>query len=232
PDLDANLNFERFVRKQILGKSEGPFVWGLDTADRLFAFPFGRGIFSLFRTWHNNRAVEPNGPWSRLTLVISYATEAHLFITDLNQSPFNVGTRIALNDFSLEELAELNTRYEGPLKNEKGVARFHGLINGHPYLANRGLHELASKSLCLDELESQSNWDDGPFAGHLREMLANLLKDPNAADAVRRILRGDGCPSMDWLYRLRSAGIIQGHSLESVRIRCPLYKRYLEDRLL
>jgi len=31
-------------------------------------------------------------------MAIAYATEAHMFITDMNQSPFNVGTRLSLAD--------------------------------------------------------------------------------------------------------------------------------------
>jgi hypothetical protein len=80
----------------VLGAVTGPVVWGLDEVDRLFSVPFGSEVFGLFRSWHNKRALDPSGPWARLTLAIAYATEAHLFITDLNQSPFNVGTRLAL----------------------------------------------------------------------------------------------------------------------------------------
>ena len=67
-------------------------------------------MFGLFRSWHNERSLNPDGPWGRLTLAIVYATEAHLFITDLNQSPFNVGTRLTLEDFTFEQVAELNGR--------------------------------------------------------------------------------------------------------------------------
>ena len=44
---------------------------------------------------------------------IAYATEAHLFITDMNQSPFNVGARLTLKEFSKEQVTELNCLYSG-----------------------------------------------------------------------------------------------------------------------
>ena len=44
-------------------------------------------------------------------MAIAYATEAHLFITDVNQSPFNVGTRLTVEDFTLSQVADLNERY-------------------------------------------------------------------------------------------------------------------------
>ena len=72
-------------------------------------------VFGLFRSWHNERALDPDGPWRRLTLAIAYATEAHLFITDVNQSPFNVGTRLTLEEFTFEQVEDLNQRHGSPL---------------------------------------------------------------------------------------------------------------------
>jgi hypothetical protein len=86
-----NVNFERYLRREVLNKLDSPLVWGLDEVDRLFTYPYSSEVFGLFRSWHNERALDPTGPWSKLTLGIAYALEAHLFITDLNQSPFNVG---------------------------------------------------------------------------------------------------------------------------------------------
>ena len=115
PRRAPSINFERYIRREVLEKISGPLVWGLDEVDRLFTCPFASEVFGLFRTWHNERAVDPTAPWGRLTLAIVYATEAHLFITDQNQSPFNVGTRLELKDFSIEQVGELNTRYGSPL---------------------------------------------------------------------------------------------------------------------
>src|SRR5262249_48359004 len=85
-----NANFERFVRRAILAPLRTPLLWGLDEVDRLFVTPYGSEVFGLLRSWHNERALDPSGPWSALTIAIAFATEAHLFITDMNQSPFNV----------------------------------------------------------------------------------------------------------------------------------------------
>ena len=115
-----NVNLERYLRREVLGGFDAPLVWGLDEVDRLFTCSFGSEVFGLFRSWHNRRSLDPTGPWSRLTLGIAYATEAHLFITDLNQSPFNVGTRLSLSDFTPGEVGDLNRRYGSPLKSEGG----------------------------------------------------------------------------------------------------------------
>src|SRR5262245_3048137 len=120
-DLSPGINLERYLRRGVLQQTAAPIVWGLDEVDRLFTCDFGSEVFGLFRSWHNKRALDPEGPWRRLTLAIAYATEAHLFITDLNQSPFNVGTRLALEDFGFEQVAELNRRYGSPLGDQAEV---------------------------------------------------------------------------------------------------------------
>src|SRR5262249_26905933 len=79
----ANVNFERYVRREALGRLNTPLVWGLDEVDRLFATSYSSEVFGLFRSWHNERALDPTGPWAGLTLIIAYATEAHLFIRDM-----------------------------------------------------------------------------------------------------------------------------------------------------
>lgn len=112
-----------------------------------FACPFGSDVCGLFRSWWNARAYEPSGPWFKLTLAIVYATEAHLFITDMNQSPFNVGTRFELGDFTFEQVADLNARYGSPLTDEPKRSRFFRLIGGQPYLTRRGLREMAEGPL-------------------------------------------------------------------------------------
>src|SRR5262249_41658853 len=79
------LNFRRYMRREVLARVETRLVWGLDEVDRLFSCRFASEVFGIFRSWHNERALDPAGPWSRLTLAMAYATEAHLFISDLNQ---------------------------------------------------------------------------------------------------------------------------------------------------
>jgi hypothetical protein len=71
--MSPGINFERFLRREVLVKIEAPIVWGLDEVDRLFNCDFGSDIFGLFRSWHNKRALDPEGPWKRLTQVIAYA---------------------------------------------------------------------------------------------------------------------------------------------------------------
>lgn len=226
-----NANFERFMRKAVLQRLNGPLVWAMDEVDRLFSTPFGTEFFGLLRSWHNERALDPSGPWSVLTIAIAYATEAHLFITDLNQSPFNVGTRINLEDFNQVQVAELNRRSQGAIKSQEELNRFYRLVGGQPYLVRRGLHELAQNKLSFDAFEEVASRDEAFYGDHLRRLLVLLARDAELGQAMRGILAGDACPSSDHFARLRSAGLVVGHTPEDARPRCRLYSLYLRRHL-
>jgi hypothetical protein len=225
-----NANFERFLLREVLEKEPTPLVWGLDEIDRLFTCPFGSEVFGLFRSWHNARDRKP--VWKRLTVAIAYATEAHLFITDLNQSPFNIGTRLSLEDFTAEQVGWLNDRYGRPLSAGDDLRSFQRLVGGHPYLVNRGLYHLASQESAAESFATDALREDGVFGDHLRRLLVTLARDEEMCDAVRSVLRGRPCPSVPLFLRLRSGGVLAGDSARDARMRCELYARYLERHLL
>jgi hypothetical protein len=216
----------------VLEKLSTPLVWGLDEVDRLFTCPYASEVFGLFRTWHNERAVDPTAPWERLTLAIVYATEAHLFITDQNQSPFNVGTRLELKDFSIEQVGELNARYGSPLACADELTRYFQLLGGNPYLVQRGFHEITTNNIDLTTFEALADRDEGPFGDHLRRILVLLARDPALCEVVRGVLRGQLCPTVEAFYRLRSGGVMAGDSAQDMRTRCRLYATYLKRHLL
>ena len=230
-ELSPSMNFTRFVRREVLSRTESQLVWGLDEVDRLFPCPFGSEVFGLFRSWHNARALDPAGPWRRLTLALAYATEAHLFITDIHQSPFNVGTRLTLEDFTLEQVAALNRCYGSPLHNEQEVARFFSLFGGHPYLVRCGLHELVTHHNSLATLEAHAAQDEGAFGDHLRRLLLTLTSDEALCEVVRGLLEGRPCPAAESFYRLRTAGVIVGDAPDTAKLRCRLYADYLQTHL-
>ncbi len=226
-----NLNFRRYLRRHVLKASAAHLVWGLDEVDRIFSCSFSGEIFALFRSWHDERALEPGGAWAGLTLAIAYSTEAHLFITDINQSPFNVGTRVTLQDFTMQQVSELNGRYGSPLRVATEIARYVALVGGHPYLVSAGLHEMAVQSVELADFEARACEDDCIFGEHLRRVATLLIRQPDHMAIVRGLIAGRPCASRESFYRLRSAGIVAGESLDAAHLRCPLYAGYLQNHL-
>jgi len=232
PRKGPSMNFERFLRREILQNSVGQVIWAMDEVDRLFTCNFASEVFGLFRSWHNERSLDPEGPWQKLTLAIAYATEAHLFITDMNQSPFNVGTRLVLTDFSVEQVGELNQRYGLPLKTAEEVDQFFELLGGQPYLTQRGLHEMVAHALNYHAFSAFALQDEGPFGDHLRRILVSVAQEPSLCEVVQSILAGRRSSAVTSFYRLRSAGIVCGESARDMRLRCRLYETYLSRHLL
>ena len=231
-DFPASGNFENYFLDEILANIEEPVLWAIDEADKLFDYPFSSEIFAMLRTWYNDRALNPDNPCTRLTLAIAYATESYLFIKEQNQSPFNVGTKLVLEDFTPKQVADLNQRYGTPFKNNKEIKQFHQLVGGQPYLVRCGLNDIVSHKLTLDEFISKSAHDDGTYGDHLRRIIMLLNRDEPLYQAMQRVLRGEPCPDYDSFYRLRSAGILRGDSKDNVSLRCEIYGRYLKKHLL
>jgi hypothetical protein len=166
-----------------------------------------------------------------LTIVIAYATEAHLFITDLNQSPFNVGTLFPLGDLAFDEVRDLHSRYGSPL-NGGELAEFYRFFGGHPYLSQTGFREIVTQGWSYRELAAAATREDGPFGGHLRRIALSVQQNPALCQSLCRMLAGQRGLAFDALYRLRSAGLIRGDSPRDAEPRCILYRDYLSRNLL
>ena len=229
PHLGPGTNLEQFVRKHILGAFEEPLVWGMDGVDQLFTHTCSNELFGLLRSWHNRRAMDPAGPWMRLTVVLAYATEAALFIADQSQSPFNVGVQIALTDFTVQQVKELNARCGRPLITDSEVEEIYSLLQGHPFLTRRALQALSSGEYTVATLVACATSADGPFAKDLRKLATPHLADEELCQSLRKIVNGEQCGNRLSFYRLRSGGLVRGEWGVHEEIRCPLYREYLKS---
>jgi hypothetical protein len=155
-----------------------------------------------------------------------------MFITDMNQSPFNVGTRLVMADFTPPQVEELNRRYGSPLRDEMELKQFYDLVGGQPYLTRRGLHELASNNLRFRDFELQAARDEGPYGDHLRRLLVSLAEDATLSNFARDMLSGKHNAPLEVFYRLRSSGLVAGESAREMTPRCKLYALYLTRHLL
>lgn len=234
-DQAPTRNMDGFIR-ELLSSSDEPLVWFIDEADRLFAAPYASDFYGLVRMWHNARATDPTGPWRQLTVVIGYATEAHLFIRDLNRSPFNVGMPVNLDMFSLENTADLNERHGRPIQSAGDIKSLHSLVGGQPFLTRRAFDILARGTMDVETLLSTADMDDGPFGDHLRRILVTVTQLPIVWDALVKSVGARGLDlsplgaselaESEGIFRLISAGILVRKSGRVFELRYELYKRY------
>lgn len=224
----ANMNMDNFICS-LLESSDKPLVWFMDEADKLFGVPFASDFFGLVRSWHNSRAGDPGGPWARFTVVIGYATEAHLFIQELNQSPFNVGRQLPLQSFTLTETEDLNQRYQSPVQSEQ-VEQLWRLISGQPFLTRRALDVLARGEIDFPMLLLKATEDDGPFGDHLKRILISVSQIPAVLEALRAPISGSSFKDSEGVQRLIAAGVARKNG-DRIELSCPLYRDYLSRHL-
>ncbi len=220
-------SFERFLKRDVLPSIAGSLVWIIDEVDRIFDLPYRDDIFAMLRSWHGERANDFSGRWQKLTVIMAYATEAYLFISNLDQSPFNVGTRIELDDFTREQVGEMNRRYNSLMVDELEVDRLYALVGGHPYLVRRCLQEMQQHGLSIAEVESSVERGDSFFKDHLGRMRLAIQRDGQMEEALWAYLNEGNTPNLDIFIRLRAAGVMRGDSSQDMSPRCRLYDLYL-----
>jgi hypothetical protein len=204
----------------------------MDEADWLFSTSFADSFFALVRSWHNARALATDPAWSKFSVVIAYATEAHLFIQDLNQSPFNVGKRIDLKGFTLRQTEELNTRYGSPLRGIDQVNELQELLDGQPFLTRTAFDVLLRSQGNLRGLLASADRDDGPFGDHLRRVLVSVTQLSTVRQVIDKVLANELIESSPEVDRLVAASILAKNSTGNHHFRCKLYRDYLERHLI
>lgn len=231
PDCLPTTNFENYFMDEILGSTSQLTLWAIDEADYLFHHDFSSEVFALLRSWYNERALNPDSPCQRLSIAIAYATEHYLFIQDPNQSPFNVGTKLPMEDFTLDQVEDLHRRYGSPLKKKAELQEFFQWLGGHPYLVRAGFQEMVTRSLSWAQCREFSLKEESSVADHLRRILILLQRDPALMEVVRALFKNK-CPDYKDFHRLRSAGILGGDTEKEFKFRCQLYEQYLRRHLL
>ncbi|MGH9939282.1 MAG: AAA-like domain-containing protein, partial [Blastocatellia bacterium] len=228
--LGAKASLTKFIEKAILADAESPILFFLDEADLIFNYGYRDHFFSLIRGWHNLRATNEN--WTRLSLIVAHSTEPHLWIQDINQSPFNVGFPIRLDDFDEAQVTELNERHGRKLETTDDVKELMKLLGGQPYLIRQALYALATDAdLSLAKLMEIAPSESGLFGDHLRRYNWLLQESKELKDALRQILRDNRCDDERLFQRLRAAGLIRGETRHEAKIRCGLYAEYFKHHL-
>jgi hypothetical protein len=172
------------IREGVLTASRSQVVIFVDEIDAVRSLPFSTDeFFAGIRELYNRRANDAE--LSRLTFcLLGVATPSDL-IRDIRTTPFNVGRRIELADFSRLEAAPLarglgRDEHEG----EQLLARILYWTGGHPYLTQR---------LCQAVAESS-----GSSSRHVDEICGELFlshrareRDDNLLFVRERLLRSE-----------------------------------------
>lgn len=217
----------KLIEQAVLPTVSHQLVLALDEVDRLIATPFGNDFFGLLRSWHNLRSRHPL--WERLTILMAISTEPYLLIRDAQQSPFNVGQTLHLQDFALEQVALLNQQHGSPLTQEETVQLWQW-TGGHPFLTRLSLYTVATEHLPWAIVEAASLTTSSPFADHLAHLWRILQTDRGLTDGLRTVAQDKVPLGETAVFRLLKAGLIR-QTANGYSYRCELYRQYFAQLL-
>ena len=224
----ANSNCEEFFEQYLLNDNDDrPLVIAIENLDRIFLHEAIEVDFcGLLRGWHEQGKHDKR--WGKLRLVLAYSMES--FTTkDINQSPFNVGTPIDLDEFTIAQVQELAALHGLSPSQIEPISE---LIGGHPYLVRLAFYNLASGATSIEQILQNAATDVGLFSKHLTTRLAKLEKDTELSTILRSLVNSPQPIRFDLATtaKLDGMGLIL-RTETGVKIRNELYRRYFQNRL-
>jgi len=136
-----------------------------------------------------------------------------------------------LEDFTLEQIAELNHRCKSPLRTTREVEILHDFVGGHPYLVRLALYAVAAHGCSIDELCASAVRGAGPMIGPLHYFHRLVMSHPNLESAVREVMSTCICRDETTFQLLWSAGLVSAGHRKNVTLRCKLFHDYFMANL-
>jgi len=144
------------IRNLFLPRASKSLTVFVDEIDAVRKLPFSADeFFAMIRESHNRRSHDAKERYLTFCL-IGVATPSDL-IEDVRTSPFNIGRRIDLNDFTLTEMEPLAAGLKGlPRERKAQLERVWHWTAGHPYLTQKLCQAAAAsaRSLCPSEMDA------------------------------------------------------------------------------
>jgi hypothetical protein len=202
-DLSSPQIFTKFIEDILLREISESIVIFMDEVDSIFRFDFSEEILSSLRRLYESRAFKHD--YHRLSFVLSFVPLYFRLYYRASRSPFNIGVKINLDNFSYEEALPLAQGLREKTSNPDGLLRVVlDWTGGQPFLTQKICHLIqksqdyvpeGNETLWLADLLRNrviDNWqeqDDPYHFGHIaRIILHNERKANELLRAYRTIL--------------------------------------------
>jgi hypothetical protein len=163
----------KFFKEVLLTEVAEPVVIFIDEIDTTLSLDFTDDFFAAIRSLYNARAQVPE--LQRLSFVlIGVATPSDL-IMDPRRTPFNIGQRVDLTDFTYREAIPLADGLGLP--SDEAMQVLHRVMNwtgGHPYLTQRLCRVIADQNRGYWLEKDVDSAVAGSFFGEMSEQDDNL----------------------------------------------------------
>ena len=222
--LGSNDNCTDYFYEYVLSQINSPLVLVLDEVDRLFPYSsVVEDFFGMLRSWHEEGKISE--VWKQLRLVLAHSTEVYIRL-DYNQSPFNAGVPVELEEFNQQQIEDLASRH-GINPQNNLLAELMTMVGGHPYLLRLAMYSVATSKTSFKDLLESATTEAGIYNYHLRSLSEILREVPDLAQALKRVVSSTKVIELDamQIYKLHSLGLVQRQN-NHVKPRCQLYREY------
>src|SRR5262245_21113609 len=125
-----------FFQEVLLIEVEAPVVIFIDEIDSTLSLPFTDDFYAAIRSVYNARALV--SAFRRLSFVLLGVATPSDLISDPRRTPFNIGERVEVTDFTYEEALPLADGFGlAPGQAQQLLQWVLGWTSGHPYLTQR-----------------------------------------------------------------------------------------------
>src|SRR5262245_18955741 len=185
PRLGSLQRWMSAITELVLPRYPGQLVIFVDEIDTVRSLPFSTDeFFAGIRDFYNRRTEEPE--LDRLTFCLLGVATPSDMIRDTRTTPFNIGRRIELNDFTEAEAASLAQGLQQPPEvGTKLLERALYWTGGHPYLTQR-LCQAVAEEARADTPEEVDRLCQELFLSHQAQE-----RDDNLLFVRERMLRGE-----------------------------------------
>ncbi|HEX5692061.1 MAG TPA: AAA-like domain-containing protein, partial [Roseiflexaceae bacterium] len=166
-DLGNSYQCTNYFEQIVLPQLDAPLVLAIDKVEAISDPALLADFAAMVRAWSSKRAA--SALWRTLDLVLLTSVEPDQLVRG-EQSPFSSGETIVVDDFTAEQVAELNLRHGSPFTASQQQVLIN-LLGGHPYLLRWAFYLTAARHYTAAELINQAHQESGPFGDHLRAQL-------------------------------------------------------------
>jgi WD40 repeat protein len=207
--LSVSQRLTQFFADVVLNRVEQPVVVFVDEIDTTLSLRFTDDFFALIRYLYNARAQDPR--LRRLSFVLIGVAAPSDLIRDPGRTPFNIGRRVELADFTFEDALPLADGLGLPGDQARAVLGWAlEWTNGHPYLTQRLCNALHDVGPAVTAREDVARVVHALFIGDAGDRDNNLqfvrdmltVRAPRGSEEAvlttyRAVLRRDSVPDDD-----------------------------------
>jgi len=229
--------FVEYFREVALTESEERLVVFVDEIDSTIGLPFAGDFFAAIRACYNERAND--AAFRRLSFVLLGVATPDQLISDPTRTPFNVGQRVELTDFTRDGAQRLASGLGEGGRGEQLLRHILRWTGGQPYLTQVLCHRMAEECVesgrVVDRVVEESFLSERALREetHLRYIRARLVDGNRGVRrqrlaVYRRIYRGKSVfddPASPIVASLKLSGVVRVREDGALMLRNRLYER-------